>query len=131
MALDAAELRVAEPLVAKAGYEDPLQRSRPHLELHQTVLVWVVPLLLATDGRLDVVASVDDRLQHVEEVAAVVTDRVSEAGDVVAVAVAVTPDDVRWDVLGTDDVRVQREEVEFVDVLVEADLGREDELLPF
>jgi len=38
---------------------------------------------------------VDDRLEDVDEVAPVVTDRVPEAGDVVAVAVAVTPDDVR------------------------------------
>jgi len=48
-----------------------------------------------TDGRLDLVAGVDDRLEDVDEVAPVVTDRVPEAGDVVAVAVAVTPDDVR------------------------------------
>ncbi|ERG97373.1 MAG: hypothetical protein J07HQW2_03859 [Haloquadratum walsbyi J07HQW2] len=125
--LDTTELRVAEPLIAEAGDEDPLQRSRPTLEFCQSVLVGVVPFLLATDGRLDLVASVDDRLQHVDEVAPVVTDRVPEAGDVVAVAVAVTPDDVRRNVPGTDDVRIQRGEVEFVDVLVEADLGRENE----
>ncbi len=62
VALDAAELRVAEPLIAEAGDENPLQRSRPPLELCQSVLVGVVPFLLATDGCLDLVARVDDRL---------------------------------------------------------------------
>jgi hypothetical protein len=38
--------------------------------------------------------------------------------------VAATPDDVSRDVPGTDGVRVQRREVEFVDVLVDANLGR-------
>jgi hypothetical protein len=66
-------------------------------------------------------------LEDVDEVAPLVADRVPEAGDVIAVAVAATPDDVRRDVLGTDDVRIQRGEVEFVDVLVDADLGSEDE----
>jgi hypothetical protein len=82
-------------LIAETGNEDPLQRSRPSLEFRQSVLVGVVPFLLVTDGRLDLVAGVDDRLEDVDEVAPVVTDRVPEAGDVVAVAVAVTPDDVR------------------------------------
>jgi len=95
VALDAAKFRVAEPLIAETGNEDPLQRSRPSLEFRQSVLVGVVLFLLVTDGRLDLVAGVDDRLEDVDEVAPVVTDRVPEAGDVVAVAVAVTPDDVR------------------------------------
>lgn len=76
VALDAAELRVAEPLIAEAGNEDPLQRSRPPFEFSQAVLVGVVSILFATDGRLDLVACVDDRLQHVDEVAPLVADRV-------------------------------------------------------
>jgi len=40
---------------------------------------------------------------------------------------AVTSDDVRRDISCTDDVRIQRGEVEFVDVLVETDLGGKDE----
>jgi len=39
--LDAAEFRVAEPLIAEAGDEDPLQRTRPSLEFRQTVLVGI------------------------------------------------------------------------------------------
>jgi len=56
VALDAAKFRVAEPLIAETGNEDPLQRSRPSLEFRQSVLVGVVPFLLVTDGRLDLVA---------------------------------------------------------------------------
>ena len=60
--LDTAEFRVAKSLIPEAGDEDPLQRSRPPLEFCQSVLVGVVPFLLATDGCLDLVACVDDRL---------------------------------------------------------------------
>ena len=87
----------------------------------------IVPLLFATDSRLDFVASVDDGLEDVDEVAPLVADRVSEAGDIVAVAVAVTPDDVGRNVSCTDDVWIETREVEFVDVLVYADFRREDE----
>ena len=92
MALDPPELRITEPLIPEAGDENPLQRTRPPLEFHQSVLVGVFTLLFATDGRLDFVASVDDGLEDVDEIAAPVADRVPEARDVVAVAVTVTPD---------------------------------------
>ena len=62
VALDPPEFRITEPLIPEAGDEDPLQRSRPSLEFCESLLVGVVPFLLATDGRLDLVASVDDRL---------------------------------------------------------------------
>lgn len=40
---------------------------------------------------------------------------------------AVTPNVVWWDVSSTDNVRIQRGEVEFVDILVDADLGCKNE----
>ena len=40
---------------------------------------------------------------------------------------AVTPNDVRRDVPGADDVRIQARKIEFVNILVQADLGCEDE----
>ncbi len=79
MTLDPPEIRVAEPLIAEAGDKNPLQCSRPPLEFRQSVLVRVVPILLATDGRLDLVASVDDRLEDVDEAAPVVTDGIPRA----------------------------------------------------
>jgi len=60
------------------------------LEFRQSVLVGLLMLLLATDSRLDLVTSVDDGLENIDEIAPLVTDRVLEAGNVVAVAVAVS-----------------------------------------
>jgi len=127
MALDATELRVTESLISKTGDENPFERTRPPFEFRQSVFVGIVPIFLPTDGRLDLIASVDDRLEHVDEVAPLVTNRVSEFRDVFTVAVAVTPDDVRRDVPSTDDVRIQTRKVEFVNILMEADLGGKDE----
>ena len=130
MALDPAELRVAEPLVPEAGHEDPLQRLRSPLEFREALFVGVVSPSFATNGGLDLVASVDDGLQDVDEIPALVTDRVAESGDVVAVAMTLAPDHVRRDVSRTDDVRIQTREIEFVDVVVDSDVRREDESAP-
>ena len=48
VALDTAELRVAEPLIAKAGDENPLQRTRLSFEFRQSVFVGVVSIFLVT-----------------------------------------------------------------------------------
>ncbi len=79
VALNSLILRVAESLIPEPSDENPLQRSRPPLEFRQSVLVGVIPLIFATDGRLDLVAGVDNRLQHVNEVAPVVLPRDAES----------------------------------------------------
>jgi len=69
-------------------------------------------------------------LEDIDEVVAFVTNRVPESEDVVAIAMPLTPDDVGQDVPGTDDVWVKTREVEFVDVLVDTNLGCENETAP-
>jgi len=127
VALDTAELRVRKALVAKAGDEDPLQRFRAAFELVVAFLVRFLPLLFAMDCSLDIITGIDYRLQDVDEVATLVTNRVAESGHIVAVPMTVTPDDVGRDVSRTDDIRIEARKVEFVNVLVQADFRCEDE----
>jgi len=58
-------------------------------------IVRIFLLFFATDGCLALIMGVNNRLQDVNEVAALVTNRVSESRHVSTTAVAVTPNHVR------------------------------------
>jgi len=68
VALDPSKFRITKPLIAEASNENPFQRTRSSFEFRQSVLVGIVLLLFATNGRLDLVAIVDDRLQYVNKI---------------------------------------------------------------
>jgi len=86
MTLDSPVFGVIKTLIPKARDEDPLQRSRPPSELCESVLIGILALLFATDGSRDLVMSVDDRLQHVDEIAPLIADRAPKLENVVAFA---------------------------------------------
>jgi len=109
--LDAAELRVAESLVAEAGDEDPLQGVHPVFQSPRFLGIICLADLLLEFGSI-----VDDRLEHRRDEARFVADAVSKPGNVVGV-VTVTPNRFRTEIVNTHDVRVERCEVDLDDVL--------------
>ena len=76
MAFDPPRLRVIEPLVAEAGNENPFKYSRSSFEFCESLFVRIVSILLATDGRLGFITSVDDGLEDIDQIAAIIADRV-------------------------------------------------------
>jgi len=79
VAFDPTELCVGEPLVAKAGDENPLQGTRPAFEFCESLLIGLVLLLFTTDCSLDLITGIDDRLENVDKVALFVADRIAES----------------------------------------------------
>jgi len=115
------------PLVAKAGNENPFECSRPSFELCESLLIELVLLLFTTDCSLDLITSIDDRLENVDKVATVVADRIAESRNIIAITMALTPNHIRRDVTRADDVRIETRKIEFVDILMEADFWCENE----
>ena len=89
--------------------------------------VGIVASPFSTESRLDPVASVDNRLQDVDEVASVVADRIAESRNIIAIPMALTPNHIRRDVARTDDVWIETRKVEFVNILMQANLWCENE----
>ncbi|WP_321169434.1 hypothetical protein [Halohasta litorea] len=48
-------------------------------EFLEAVLVGLVMLLFTTDCSLDIITSIDDRLENVDQIASVVADRIAES----------------------------------------------------
>ncbi len=117
MALDPSKFRIRKALIAETRHQNPLDRTRLPFQLIATILV-----LSCSNFGFDRIAILNQRFEHVRKIAPLVTNRVANPRHVLSTCMAFTSNLLWAHVPRDDDIRIQRGEVEFMDVLVQPNI---------